>query len=100
MAQAATATATGSKEVKTACGMRYTGCGVKVQLQGGLVVGIEGNPDHPQSRGMMLRRRQSWRDEPQEPDELQEPEPGECPLDVDEPEKGIYALDLEETKTR
>ena len=94
MAQAATATATGSKEVKTACGMRYTGCGVKVRLQGGLVVGIEGNPDHPRSRGMMLRRRQSWRDKPQEP------EPGECPVDADEPEKGIYALDLEETKTR
>ncbi len=42
-----------TKVVKTSCGQCYVGCGIKVTVQDGIVVHIEGNPDTPQNRGMM-----------------------------------------------
>jgi molybdopterin-containing oxidoreductase family molybdopterin binding subunit len=36
--------------------MCYVGCGVKVQVENGVVVSIEGNPDNPQNRGVMCAK--------------------------------------------
>jgi len=45
-----------SEVVLTSCGMCYIGCGIKVQLEDGVVVHIEGNPDNPQNRGKMCAK--------------------------------------------
>jgi len=45
-----------SKVVLTACGMCYIGCGIKVQVENGVVVNIEGNTDNPQNRGKMCAK--------------------------------------------
>jgi len=42
--------------VTTSCGMCYIGCGVKVRVENGVVVHIEGNPDNPQNRGKMCAK--------------------------------------------
>src|SRR3972149_1784369 len=48
-----------SKVVTTACGMCYVGCGVKVRVEDGVVVNIEGNPDNPLNRGKMCAKGKS-----------------------------------------
>ena len=45
-----------SKVITTACGQCYVGCGIKVQVENGVVVNIEGNPDNPQNRGVMCAK--------------------------------------------
>ena len=45
-----------SELINTVCGMCYIGCGVKVQVEDGVAVNIEGNPDNPQNRGMMCAK--------------------------------------------
>jgi len=45
-----------SRVVTTACGMCYTGCGIKVHLENDVVVRIEGNVDNPQNRGKMCAK--------------------------------------------
>ncbi len=45
-----------SKVITTACGQCYIGCGVKVRVEDGVVVGIDGNPDNPQNRGKMCAK--------------------------------------------
>ena len=45
-----------SKLVTTSCGMCYIGCGIKVQVENGVVVNIEGDPDNPQNRGKMCAK--------------------------------------------
>ena len=45
-----------SKLVLTSCGMCYIGCGIKVLVENGVVVNIEGNPDNPQNRGKMCAK--------------------------------------------
>ncbi len=45
-----------SKLIPTACGMCYVGCGVLVEVQDGIVVNIEGNPESPQNRGNMCAK--------------------------------------------
>ena len=45
-----------SKVVTATCGMCYIGCGIKVQVDDGVVVNIEGNKDNPQNRGMMCAK--------------------------------------------
>jgi len=45
-----------SKLVTTSCGMCYIGCGIKVLVENGVVVNIEGNPDNPQNRGKMCAK--------------------------------------------
>ena len=48
-----------SETVLTACGMCYVGCGIKVRVEDGVVVNIEGNPDSPQNRGKMCAKGKS-----------------------------------------
>lgn len=45
-----------SRVVTTSCAMCYIGCGIRVQVENGVVVGIEGNPDNPQNRGKMCAK--------------------------------------------
>ena len=45
-----------SKVVRTSCGMCYIGCGIKVWVEDGVVVNIEGDPDNPQNRGKMCAK--------------------------------------------
>ena len=45
-----------SKVITTACGQCYVGCGIKVQVENGVVVNVEGNPDNPQNRGVMCAK--------------------------------------------
>ena len=45
--------------VNTVCGMCYIGCGVKVHVENGVVVNVEGNPDNPQNRGVMCAKGKS-----------------------------------------
>jgi anaerobic selenocysteine-containing dehydrogenase len=45
-----------SEIITTACGQCYIGCGIKVQVENGVVVGIEGNADNPQNRGKMCAK--------------------------------------------
>jgi molybdopterin-containing oxidoreductase family molybdopterin binding subunit len=45
-----------SRLIPTACGMCYVGCGIKVQVENGVVVSIEGNPESPQNRGNMCAK--------------------------------------------
>jgi anaerobic selenocysteine-containing dehydrogenase len=45
-----------TKMVTTSCGMCYIGCGVKVRVENGVVVNIDGNPDNPQNRGKMCAK--------------------------------------------
>jgi len=52
----ATTETTESKWIPTACGMCYIGCGLLVQVEDGIVVNIEGNPDNPQNRGRMCAK--------------------------------------------
>ena len=46
---------TGSRErvVKTVCSMCYCSCGVQAHVKDGQVVKIEGDPDHPWSKGAL-----------------------------------------------
>jgi anaerobic selenocysteine-containing dehydrogenase len=53
------AVATTSKWIPTTCGMCYIGCGVRVQVENGVAINIEGNPDNPQNRGKMCARGKS-----------------------------------------
>ncbi|MEK7228974.1 MAG: molybdopterin-dependent oxidoreductase, partial [Candidatus Binatota bacterium] len=45
-----------SKWIPTACGLCYVGCGVLVQVEDGVVVNIEGDPNNPQNRGNMCAK--------------------------------------------
>ncbi|MBI2988982.1 MAG: molybdopterin-dependent oxidoreductase [Deltaproteobacteria bacterium] len=42
--------------VQTTCGMCYVGCGVRVEVEDGVVRNIEGDPNHPQNRGDMCAK--------------------------------------------
>ena len=45
-----------SRRVPTACGMCYVGCGILVEVENGIPVNIEGNPESPQNRGKMCAK--------------------------------------------
>ncbi len=47
---------TEAKWIPTACGMCYVGCGLRVLVEDGVVVSIEGNPENPQNRGRMCAK--------------------------------------------
>lgn len=51
--------ATETKWITTVCGMCYIGCGIRVRVENGVAVNIEGNPDNPQNRGKMCARGKS-----------------------------------------
>lgn len=42
--------------VPTTCGMCYIGCGIRVLVKDGVVVSVEGDPNHPQNRGNMCAK--------------------------------------------
>jgi anaerobic selenocysteine-containing dehydrogenase len=42
--------------IPTVCGMCYVGCGIRVLVENGVVVSIEGNPENPQNRGAMCAK--------------------------------------------
>jgi anaerobic selenocysteine-containing dehydrogenase len=68
--------------IPTVCGMCYIGCGVRIQVENGVVVNIEGNPDNPQNRGKMCARGKSgvW--------SLYNPNRVKAPLKRTNPKKG------------
>ena len=72
-----------SKRIPTACGMCYVGCGVLVEVQDGVVVSIEGNPDNPQNRGMMCAKGKAG------PMNLYNPNRVTVPLKRTNPNKGL-----------
>ncbi|MBW2000593.1 MAG: hypothetical protein JRJ29_21870, partial [Deltaproteobacteria bacterium] len=39
------------RTVKSACGICDLSCGVLIRLKGGIPVKVEGDPEHPLSRG-------------------------------------------------
>ncbi len=41
------------QEIPTVCEMCVTRCGLKAKVKDGVVVKLEGNPDHPMSRGKL-----------------------------------------------
>ncbi|MBI2987230.1 MAG: molybdopterin-dependent oxidoreductase [Deltaproteobacteria bacterium] len=45
-----------SKWVPTACGMCYVGCGIRVLVEDGVAVSIEGDPNNPQNQGVMCAK--------------------------------------------
>ena len=45
-----------SKWIQTACGMCYARCGIRVLVEDGVVVNIEGDPNNPQNRGNMCAK--------------------------------------------
>jgi len=72
-----------SKVITTACGQCYVGCGIKVQVEDGVVVNIEGNPDNPQNRGMMCAKGKAGMMN------LYNPNRVKAPLKRTNPEKGL-----------
>ena len=72
-----------SKVVKTACGQCYIGCGIKVQVEDGVVTHIEGNPDNPQNRGKMCAKGKAAFNN------LYNPNRVKVPLKRTNPKKGI-----------
>jgi len=45
-----------SKWIQTSCGMCYARCGIRVLVEDGVVVNIEGDPNNPQNRGNMCAK--------------------------------------------
>ncbi len=45
-----------SKWISTACGMCYARCGIRVHVEDGVVVSIEGDPNNPQNRGNLCAK--------------------------------------------
>ncbi len=45
-----------SRWISTACGMCYARCGIRVLVEDGVVVNIEGDPNNPQNRGNMCAK--------------------------------------------
>ena len=42
--------------IHTACGMCYTSCGIRVRVQNGVVVAVEGDPNNPLNQGRMCAK--------------------------------------------
>ena len=71
-----------SKWIPTACGMCYIGCGILAEVENGVVVNIEGNPDNPQNRGRMCAKGKAG------VMNLYNPQPGQSPAEADQSEEG------------
>ncbi len=67
----------------TACGMCYVGCGIRVQMQDGVVAAIEGDPNHPQNRGNMCAKGKAGVMNPYNPNRVK------VPLKRTNPKKGL-----------
>lgn len=60
-------------KVRSVCGNCHNNCGVIASVQDGVVIGIEGDPDHPFNKGAMCGKGQSFLDVLYSPDRLQYP---------------------------
>ncbi|MCH8055723.1 MAG: molybdopterin-dependent oxidoreductase, partial [Deltaproteobacteria bacterium] len=69
--------------IPTACGMCYVGCGIRVQMKNGVVVAIEGDPNHPQNRGNMCAKGKAGVMNPYNPHRVT------VPLKRTNPQKGL-----------
>ena len=70
--------------VQTSCGMCYVGCGVRVQVEDGVALSIEGDPNHPQNRGNMCAKGKAGLMN------LYNPYRVKAPLKRTNPEKGLH----------
>lgn len=61
------------KKIRTTCGNCHNDCGVIVNVQDGVIVSIEGDPDHPFNRGALCPKGQAFVDVIYSPDRLQYP---------------------------
>lgn len=59
--------------IRSICGNCHNNCGVIASVQDGVVIGVEGDPDHPFNRGAMCGKGQSFIDVLYSPDRLQYP---------------------------
>ncbi|MBI4524189.1 MAG: molybdopterin-dependent oxidoreductase [Deltaproteobacteria bacterium] len=73
-----------SEWILTACGMCYVGCGVRVLVEDGRVLAIEGDPNHPQNRGKMCAKGKAGIMNPYNPHRVKKP------LKRTNPKKGLY----------
>jgi anaerobic selenocysteine-containing dehydrogenase len=73
-----------SKWIPTACGMCYVGCGVRVLVEDGVVVKIEGDPNNPQNQGVMCAKGKAGIMN------LYNPHRIKSPLKRTNPKKGMY----------
>jgi len=73
-----------SKWIQTACGMCYARCGIRVLVEDGVVVNIEGDPDNPQNRGNMCAKGKAGIMN------LYNPNRVKAPLKRTNPKKGAY----------
>lgn len=61
------------EKVRTICGNCHNNCGVVVSVQDGVVIGLEGDPDHPFNKGALCAKGQAFVDVLYSPDRLQYP---------------------------
>lgn len=60
-------------KVRTICGNCHNNCGVVASVQDGVVIALEGDPDHPFNHGALCGKGQSFLDVLYSPDRLQYP---------------------------
>jgi anaerobic selenocysteine-containing dehydrogenase len=59
--------------VKSACGLCQTGCGIRVRLEGGRILGIAGDPESPVNKGQLCRKGRAGLEYLHHPDRLKKP---------------------------
>jgi anaerobic selenocysteine-containing dehydrogenase len=63
-----------SKRVKTVCNLcGRTGCGMEIFVENGLVVEVQGDKDHPDSKGILCPKGNSIKDILYSPERLKYP---------------------------
>ena len=60
-------------KVRTTCGNCHNDCGVIVNVQDGVIISIEGDPDHPFNKGALCPKGQAFVDTVYSPDRLRSP---------------------------
>jgi len=73
-----------SKWISTVCGMCYVRCGIRVLVEDGVVMNIEGDPNNPQNRGNMCAKGKAGIMN------LYNPNRVKAPLKRTNPKKGVY----------
>ncbi len=73
-----------SEWIPTVCGMCYVRCGIRVLVEGGVVVNVEGDPNSPQNRGTMCAKGKAGVMNMYNPNRIK------VPLRRTNPEKGLY----------
>ncbi len=59
--------------VKSACGLCQTGCGIRVRLEGGRILGIAGDPESPINKGHLCQKGRAGLEYLHHPDRLKKP---------------------------